>query len=326
MKQKLNLLFFGILLCQISFAQDDLAGCEDHPLITRFPEAKIGWCETQEFMEYHVATGKYAGYRAIDKWIDVEGKVQRIYYVVKSGATMSEVYQNYRNSITRAGFDILAKGLHPQRNVSKEVGGKTWLEAAYLKNPIPTNTGVALLRGSATSGGAGYVAAKLERSTGNVYIVLTSYQFTTEETVVLLDIIEEAPLDDGKIEVDADYIAREIEMNGSVALYGIYFDFDKASIKPESKETLDAIAEYLKKHAKVSLYVVGHTDMKGTLVYNLELAEKRSKSVVEALVNDYQISRSRLEGQGVGPLSPKSNNTSEAGRKLNRRVELVRKI
>ena len=326
MKQKLYFLFLGLLTFNLSIAQSDKKGCEDHPLITRYPGAKITWCETQQFMEYHIATGKYFGYKAIDKWIDVEGKVSRIYYEIDNGASMSEVYQNYRNSVQKAGFTFLAKGFNTQRNVSKKVGGSTWIGTAYSKNAIPPNQGVNLLYGSSESGGKGYIAAKLERPTGNVYLVLTAYQYTSKQTVVLLDIIEEAPLDDGKITVDADYIAREIEMNGSVSLYGIFFDFDKATIKSESKETLDAIAAYLKKYQKISLYIVGHTDMKGSLTYNLALAEKRSKAVVETLVKAYKISRSRLEGKGVGPLSPKSNNTSDAGRKLNRRVELFRKI
>jgi len=307
-------------------AQQDVSNCEDHPLITRYPGAYIDWCETQEFTNYEVAIGKYSGYRNIDKWIPLEGKVTRIYYVVKGDKTMSEVYQNYRNSIKKAGFEILVKGLHTQRNVSKEVGGGGWIQAAFIKNPLPTTGKINLFHGSSTTGGTSYLAAKLERRTGNIHVVLTGYQYKSDEVVFLLDVIEEAPLDDGKIDVDADYIAREIELNGSVALYGIYFDFNKSSIKPESQKTLDAIAEYLKKHPKVSLYVVGHTDMKGSLSYNMKLADSRSEAVVNELVTKYRIAKNRLTGEGVGPLSPKSNNTSETGRKLNRRVELVRKI
>lgn len=321
-----SLIFFLLLFFTFnSFAQKDTPGSEDHPLITRYPGAYIDWYDVQKYMQYHIATGKYSGYRQIDKWVEAHGKVTRIYYVVKGEATLSEVFQNYQNSIQRAGFEMLAKGLYPQRNVGKEPGGGSWNATAFSKNPLPPNGKIKLFTGSSTSGGTAYLAGKLEAASGNTYVVLCGHQYSTDENVFQLDIIEEAPLDDGKIQVDPDYIAREIERNGTVSLYGILFDFDKTNIKPESKETLDIVAEYLQKNPSVELYIVGHTDMKGSLKYNLDLAKGRAESVVKALVNDYKIATSRLESQGVGPLAPKSNNASEDGQKLNRRVELVKK-
>jgi len=325
MKKQLLPLFF-LLSVLSSLAQNDAAGCEDHPLISRYPGAELAWCETMAFNEYHVAVGPQTGYRTIDDWVDLEGKVYRLYYRITDGATMSEVYQNYRNAIQRAGFEMIAQGLHPERNVGKEVGGNTWMGTAFARNPIPTGSGVKLFQGSPTSAGMGYVAGRLSRPTGDVYAVLAAYQYSSEETVVLLDLIEEAPLDDGKVTVDIDYLARELETKGAVALYGIYFDFDQAVVKPESAETLEVIADLLKRDAQLQLYVVGHTDMKGALDYNLSLSERRARAVVDKLVSDYGIAAGRLEGQGVGPLSPRSANTSDGGRSKNRRVELVRKM
>lgn len=307
-------------------AQKDAGNCEDHSLITRYPGAVITWCEAQNFGTYHIATGPQTGYKNIDEWLTVEGRIYRIYYEIKGRATMSEVFQNYRNSMERSGLKILAQGLHPGRNVKKEVGGNSWMGTAYAKNPFPTNSGVMLFHGASDSGGMGYAAGKLTRPSGNVYVILAAYQHRSDETVVLLDIVEEAPLDDGKVTVDADYIAREIEANGTVALYGIFFEFDKAVIQSQSKPDLDAIAGYLKKHPKSKLYIVGHTDMKGSLTYNLTLSEKRAQAVADALVSNYGIARERLDPKGVGPLSPRSQNRDEAGRKLNRRVELVIKL
>lgn len=321
--------FTFLLLMQLialpGFSQGDRTGCQDHPLITRFPQSQIKWCETQNFSSYHVAVGKVSGYRTIDKWIDLEGKVTRLYYEYEGAATMSEVYQNYRNAIQRAGFTALVQGFKPQRNVSKEVGGSGWIATAYIKNPVPTNSGVMLFHGTSSAGGKGYIAAKLERASGTVYVVVAVYQHTSKEVVALVDIIEEDALEDGKIDVDPDYIARQIEQFGTVSLYGIYFDFDKASIQQESAPALLAVANYLKNNPAINLYIIGHTDMKGNLPYNLALSEKRAQAVVEALVNQHQIKRDRLQGKGVGPLAPKSTNRTEEGRRLNRRVELVEK-
>ena len=326
--KKIILLFITMLFVPaFGFCQQDADGCEDHPLITRFPEARLVWCDLQKFSAYHVATGKMAGYRKIDEWIDLEGSIARYNYQLEDQkSTMSEVYQNYRNAIKRSGFELLAEGFDPNRSKATEVGGRTWVGTAFKKNPLPGNSKSKLFLGSSSSGGYGYIAAKLERSTGNVYAVVAVYQQRKDMVVIQVDIIEEAPLDDGKITVDADYIAREIAMNGTVALYGIYFDFDQSTVKPESKETLDAIAEFMKKHPEINLYVVGHTDMKGSLEYNMKLADARANAVVHKLTAEYNLNKDRLEGKGIGPLAPKSTNDSDDGRTLNRRVELVKKM
>ncbi|MEZ4933561.1 MAG: OmpA family protein [Saprospiraceae bacterium] len=308
-------------------AQTDAKGCEDHPLITRFTGAHIVWCGEEKLAEYHVAIGKISGYRQIDKWIDLEGQVFRYNYEIhNSEATVSEVYQNYRNALQRAGFELLANGQDPKRTARNEVGGVSYIGVAFIKNPLGQETKTKLFVGSSSSEGSAYIAAKLARPAGDAHIVVAIYKQSSTNLVVQVDIVEDAALEDGQISVDPDYIAKQIEAFGTVALYGIYFDFDKADIKPESKPDLDAVATYLKNHTDVNLYIVGHTDMKGTLVYNLSLSEKRAQAVVGALVTDYGISRARLEGKGVGPLSPKSHNRDETGRKLNRRVELVQKI
>jgi outer membrane protein OmpA-like peptidoglycan-associated protein len=123
--------------------------------------------------------------------------------------------------------------------------------------------------------------------------------------------------------VGVEALRQGIEEEGSVVLDGIPFDFDKATLKPESKEALDNIAAYLKEHGDKQFFVVGHTDSKGSFDYNRELSQARAKAVVDALASDYGIGADRLEGHGVGPLVPVFANDSEAGRERNRRVELV---
>lgn len=129
-----------------------------------------------------------------------------------------------------------------------------------------------------------------------------------------------------EVTADPKAMAGDIKSTGRAVVYGIYFDFDSAVIKPESEPTLQAIAEMLKDHPSLNVYVVGHTDMTGTLEYNLNLSENRANAVVQKLIQDYGISTARLQAKGVGPLSPVSTNQTEQGRKQNRRVELVQII
>jgi len=144
----------------------------------------------------------------------------------------------------------------------------------------------------------------------------------TSDTYYYLTIIEHSTVEQ-EIVADPKAMANDINSTGHVTVYGIYFDVNSFTIKPESAPTLKAISEMLKANSKLNVYVIGHTDMTGDLKHNMELSEKRAKAVVNALVKDYGISVKRLTGKGVGPLCPVSTNKSEEGKKLNRRVELV---
>ena len=118
-------------------------------------------------------------------------------------------------------------------------------------------------------------------------------------------------------------MAEEISASGRVAIYGIYFDFDKADLKPESKPTLDEIAKLLNELPELELVVVGHTDNVGSLDHNMALSKQRAAAVAAALVQDYGIPAQRLTSWGIGYLSPVASNQTDDGRALNRRVELV---
>lgn len=324
-----NIFFILVLIgftLPSSLMGQDAENCTDHPLISRFPASQIVWCNAEDFSEYHIATGTVTGYMYIDEWVDLEGKLYRYNYELQNTThTMNEVYQNYRNALQKAGFEILTMGSNPNRDRSKnnQPGGQTWVQVAHRKNPLPQTSRSRLFKGSSSSGGYGYVAGKLEKPEGNVYAIVTTYQQNSSLIVVQIDILEEKPLDDGKITIDPDYLAREIATKGTVVLDGVYFDFDQAVVKPTSDASLASIATYLKQVPDAHFYVVGHTDYEGKLAYNLNLSQERASAVVDKLVDEYGIAPERLTAQGVGPLAPRTTNTTDVGRGKNRRVELV---
>ncbi|GBE51548.1 outer membrane porin F precursor [bacterium BMS3Bbin13] len=83
------------------------------------------------------------------------------------------------------------------------------------------------------------------------------------------------------------------------------------------------MAAFLKASPRAKVYVVGHTDDRGTLAHNLDLSRRRAAAVVAALVGRFHIAAGRLSAEGVGPLAPVAANATAAGRARNRRVELV---
>jgi OmpA-OmpF porin, OOP family len=324
--KKSTLISFIVFLFGVSFVNaQDVPGSKDHALITRYPGSVIGYYEAQDFRPYAIATGPVTGYKKIDQWKNTEGKFTRIYYTLKGEVTLTEIYRNYMQAMERSGFKFLSKGIDDKNNVSKEVGGATFLNVFYEKNPFPASKSIEILSGSATSGGTCYLAGHLARNGGSVHVVLSGKQYKANEKVFMLDIIEEIAMKDDQVKVNASEMLKGIKNTGKIALYGIYFDFDKAVIKPESEPALAEIARLLKENPGLNLYVVGHTDIKGSFEYNQTLSKNRADAIVHELVKKYAIAASRLTGQGVGPLAPVSTNETEEGRKLNRRVELVAK-
>jgi outer membrane protein OmpA-like peptidoglycan-associated protein len=102
----------------------------------------------------------------------------------------------------------------------------------------------------------------------------------------------------------------------------IKFKFDSAQILPESSTILNAVAGILKEHPDIQqVRVEGHTDNQGKPIYNRGLSRRRAASVVKWLVKREGIEASRLTSEGFGQSRPIDSNSTEEGRKENRRVE-----
>jgi outer membrane protein OmpA-like peptidoglycan-associated protein len=128
-----------------------------------------------------------------------------------------------------------------------------------------------------------------------------------------------------QVVADAAALLADLDRAGHTVLHGVFFNTDKAVLKPESSAALSEIAKLLDDNPSMKAYVVGHTDMTGSFEHNIDLSKRRAAAVVEALVAERGISSSRLTPQGIGPLAPIGSNDTETGRALNRRVELVKR-
>ena len=101
----------------------------------------------------------------------------------------------------------------------------------------------------------------------------------------------------------------------------VSFDFDSASLKSAFTPTLNKVADILQRYPNTIIHVVGHTDSVGSESYNMKLSERRAQSVVDYLSAE-GVSSDRLFAIGKGESEPRATNDTEAGRQLNRRVEL----
>ena len=127
--------------------------------------------------------------------------------------------------------------------------------------------------------------------------------------------------------VKSSEMQQALERDGRIAIYGIYFDFDKAEIKPESEPQIAQLAALLKENPKLKVLIVGHTDGKGAFDYNLSLSQRRAQAVADTLVSAHGIARDRLTPAGAGMLAPVASNKTEEGRAARRdRRTLFRRL
>lgn len=103
---------------------------------------------------------------------------------------------------------------------------------------------------------------------------------------------------------------------------GILFGFDSDRLLPEARANLTRLVESLRDFPDTEVLVVGHTDAIGSESYNQRLSERRAQSAANYLAN-LGVSNARIEMKGLGEIEPVSDNETEDGRALNRRVEVA---
>ncbi|MDE7376764.1 MAG: OmpA family protein, partial [Muribaculaceae bacterium] len=108
-------------------------------------------------------------------------------------------------------------------------------------------------------------------------------------------------------EVDADYGIDFIlsSITKPVVVDNIFYDFDRATLRLESKVSLDSLAQVLRDNPNVTIEMASHTDRKGSDEYNMRLSDRRAKSVIDYLIS-VGISADRLQWHGYGESKPKT--------------------
>jgi len=120
--------------------------------------------------------------------------------------------------------------------------------------------------------------------------------------------------------ITMDIALDQVREGSTAILENIFFDTDKYDIKEKSKAELQKLTKFLNDNPGVKVEISGHTDNIGTVNYNLELSEKRALSVFNYLVAQ-GISPKRLIAKGYGPHHPVADNSTDSGKRQNRRIE-----
>jgi OOP family OmpA-OmpF porin len=302
----------------------DLPGFAPLEGIQVYEGACLFGAEDAGFVKYPLPTGPMEG-RAFTRFDTLEGQLQRRLYVGPEGASAADVFGNYRAALAAAGFTTVFECAGRECGSPNALLGKIVIYGPdrKLKN-LGAASEFALyvdkdehFLSAKSADGARYIA---------VYTALNQKKPITGQAAgraaVHIDLLTTAALEARMI--DAAAMAKGLSDEGHVAVDNVYFDFGTATLTPEAAPALAEMVKLLTDNPELKVYIVGHTDWVGEADTNLTLSRKRAESVVAALVAD-GIVEPRLRASGVGMLSPRASNTTDAGRQLNRRVELVQR-
>jgi OmpA-OmpF porin, OOP family len=287
-----------------ALAQRDVAGSRDYPGIGRFAGSVITGYQVKDFDAARLQAAAFKDGKPTNER-RLEGRVTRIAYRTNPGPSILEVSRNFENQLVKAGFETLVA-------CDTDACGAIPFAEAVDALPMPQmwidGFNYRYYAGRKAEGGREtYAAVLVSKSNDDIYAQLV---------VAVVGAMENKM-------VDAGAMAKGLREKGHIALYGIYFDTDKAVIKPESRPTLDEIAKLLQAQPQLNVFIVGHTDSQGTFEYNTDLSRRRAEAVAAELVKSYKIANTRLRTAGASFLAPIGSNATDDGRALNRRVELV---
>jgi outer membrane protein OmpA-like peptidoglycan-associated protein len=283
------------------------AAIDEKALLSSYPGSNLISEKVTEFDEYELVVGGIDSAKGTcENKQKLNGRVAVFYYENPKGRSHAEIFTNYRDAVKKAGFQTIF--------TCKEEGcyldGKPSNNSAYCGDHSI---------GTLPSGGSRYLAAKLPRKDGDIYLAVHVYEYFTN-----LHYVTVKPVETGLVKVDAKALQAGIQTDGHVAVYGIEFDTGKADLKSGAAPVIAEIVKLLKGVPTLKLHVVGHTDTQGAFEENIALSRRRAESVVRELTTMHGIAAARLRPDGVGPLVPLSTNDTAEGRAKNRRVDLVK--
>ena len=304
----------------------DIKGAADHPQVQRFDGSSIRHYQKKAFDEIQVALGS-----ALDdkpKMMTVEGVHTLLVYVMPQDVSPLEVVRAYQAELSKIGeVKVLFSGVNSDGRQELDTGINQFIGQVYGEVPGAS-------RWMYWNTEYRYALFRVKVDGGNLFMSIYAgmnadvsgadgWTIKKGRVGVRLDIVEPKPMASRMVTIKSEDMSAELKKDGSVSLYGILFDTNKADLKPESAAALAEIGKLMAADADLQLLVVGHTDTVGAFESNRDLSQRRAKAVVAALVSQHKVAAARLQSFGASFAAPVANNAAEPGRAKNRRVELV---
>lgn len=339
----MKFIYIFLFVSCVSFSQrticPDVEGAVNHPLLSKYQNSCIVAYDESKFNQVTFPISKITSNEGAPQEITKEGRVINIIYGIENSnrATVLEVQKNYEQALKNGDFEILysafgrkkISGTYKIQNAYKIFGEQSVIsEFQYQKTKSYYRFSMSSQAKNIDTDDAYFVAQG--KRDGNSYTMAlfihynrSSWEGVKDNIFVQAIIVEQEDMETGQ--VSAASIEEKIKNEGKEVFHNIQFDFGSDRLTQKSFAIIETLSQYLKANPEQNYYIVGHTDNVGSLKANQTLSEKRAKAVLTALTNSYGTLSSQVSAHGVGQLSPLAINTTEAGRALNRRVEIVLK-
>ncbi len=305
----------------------DFKGSQDHPDIPRVSGTRIGGYDYADYDAGRFVTGVVAKTPEVAM---PEGKRTRIIYFGTESQSSLQMFRNYERAFARMGTFTKIYSCQRDACMEDKVGSDVvWPTDNRIPNEMSNTMGYGYdwmiddpmyLHGTVQIG-----ERLLHVSVFTVWGKGNQAGPGYQRPIVHLEVLEVEDFEPSLASVEASDLTDQLATQGHVAVYGISFDFDSATLQSSSAPVISEVAKSLAADPALSVFVVGHTDNEGQLDYNQSLSQQRAAAVVTTLINDYGIDAGRLTPVGVRPVAPKASNADESGRAVNRRVEIVRR-
>ncbi len=253
--------------------------------------------------------------------VDLEGRSDHPLFTRMPGFYISEYevqdFERFESSYAR-GADAVWEGKSTRISYSLKTGAKqpSMRQIAMNYENALKKIGAKILVSAERE--IRLMEGKVERNGAVLYVSVEAFN---EGTRYSIHIIEKQAMKQ-EVVADAASLKASLAATGKAVVEGIYFEADKAVLKPESAPAIEQVVRLMSQDAALKLFVVGHTANVGSVETSVQLSNERAKAVVQMLVSK-GVAAARLKPIGVGPYSPAASNRTEEGRSLNRRVELV---
>ena len=304
----------------------DIPGSKDPAGVKRYTGSEIIGYHAPKFDEFLLPLGPPTQLAppAYAKSLKTDGLISRYTYLAPAGRSPAELFRNYQLEFQRLGLTPLYE---------KGAGQRGWFGPTLNQAADEDQVGQILAYNENQE--RVLVAKSKGAKPTYYYIFVTSYkdgviperlQHSVAKESALAELIVIAPqaMEENMTLLNAADMSKALADSGKVALYGINFDTDKDTLRPDSEPTLKEIGKLMADDPRLKVHVVGHTDNQGKPDYNLDLSRRRAATVARELTSRYGIAANRMDAFGCGPYAPAASNDSEEDRAKNRRVELVK--
>ena len=267
--------------------------------------ARLVFSDKNEFKNISVEISVWDKKKGISR-LDFTGKTEtKVYQIDGTSLTLDQMLQPIISNLSAKQFSI---ELYCN---TKVCGGFNFRKNLTVSNPpfmLINVSNYSVITAIKNDAAISIIASKL----GNTIYLQIILVGTAEDDLVLN---KKKPLKD-------IYGAKLIE-DGAIVLDDLVYRSGSSDLGEGPFDSLLALAKFLNSRPGSSIVLVGHSDTVGELNKNIQLSKNRAEAVVDRLIKRYDIEPSRISAQGIGFLSPRTNNSTEETRKKNRRVEAI---